>query len=54
MPREGVRVTRQYEMARWIVGTRFLWAGREKQVGRGEGTSGPAFDQELRSADPAP
>lgn len=54
VPRDGVRVTRQYEMARWIGGTSFLWAGRKKQVGRGEGASGLAFDRELDSAAPAP
>ena len=54
VPREGVRVTRQYELARWIGGTTFLWAGRKKQVGRGEGASGLAFDRELRSGEPQP
>jgi hypothetical protein len=54
VPREGVRVTRQYEMARWVGGTSFVWAGRKKQVGRGEGASGLAFDRELTSGDPAP
>ena len=54
VPREGVRVTRQYELARWIGGTTFLWAGRKKQVGRGEGSSGLAFDRELRSGEPQP
>jgi hypothetical protein len=54
VPREGMRVTRQYELARWIGGTTFLWAGRKKQVGRGEGSSGLAFDRELRSGEPQP
>lgn len=54
VPREGVRVTRQYELARWIGGETYLWAGRKKQVGRGEGSSGLAFDRELHSGEPQP
>jgi hypothetical protein len=54
VPREGVRVSRQYELARWIGGETFLWAGRKKTVGRGEGSSGLAFDRELPSGEPQP
>jgi hypothetical protein len=44
VPREGARVTRAYQLARWIDGTTFLWLGRRKAVGRGEGSSGLRFD----------
>ncbi|HEY3019018.1 MAG TPA: hypothetical protein VGJ32_02445 [Solirubrobacteraceae bacterium] len=44
VPREGARVTRAYQLARWIDGSTFLWLGRRKAVGRGEGSSGLRFD----------
>jgi hypothetical protein len=44
VPREGVRVTRAYQYARWIDGSTHLWVGRRKQPGRGEGSSGLRFD----------
>jgi hypothetical protein len=44
VPREGAHVTRAYQLARWIDGTTFLWLGRRKGVGRGEGSSGLRFD----------
>jgi len=44
VPREGARVTRSYQYARWIDGSTHLWIGRRKQPGRGEGSSGLRFD----------
>lgn len=44
VPREGVRVTRHYQMARWTDGSTFTWIANRKQVGRGEGSSGLRFD----------
>jgi len=44
VPREGARVTRAYQLARWIDGTTHLWLARRKTVGRGEGSSGLRFD----------
>lgn len=44
VPREGARVTRHYQMARWVDGATFLWIAHRKQVGRGEGSSGLRFD----------
>lgn len=44
VPREGARVTRTYQHARWGDGSTHLWAGRRKQPGRGEGSSGLRFD----------
>lgn len=44
VPREGARVTRTYQYARWIDGSTHLWIGRHKEPGRGEGSSGLQFD----------
>ncbi len=44
VPREGARVTRTYQYARWIDGSTYLWMGRRKRPGRGEGSSGLQFD----------
>ena len=45
VPREGVKVTRQFERTRWIGGSTLLWVGLRKQVGRGEGSSALRFDE---------
>jgi hypothetical protein len=45
IPREGVRVTRTYQLARWQDGGTHLWIGRRKRIGRGEGSSGLRFDR---------
>jgi len=44
VPREGICVTRHYQMARWTDGSTFVWLGHRKQVGKGEGSSGLRFD----------
>ena len=44
IPREGARVTRSYQYARWFDNSPLLWIGRRKSVGRGEGSSGLRFD----------
>ena len=44
VPREGIRVSRSYQFARWIDGSSHFWIGRRKSVGRGEGSSGLKFD----------
>lgn len=44
IPREGIRVTRSYQLTRWHDGSTHLWVGRRKRVGRGEGSSGLRFD----------
>jgi hypothetical protein len=44
VPREGVRVTRNYQYTRWFDGSTHVWIGRRKQIGRGEGSSGLRFD----------
>jgi hypothetical protein len=44
VPREGARVRRTYQSTRWLDGRLVVWAGHRKNVGRGEGSSGLAFD----------
>jgi hypothetical protein len=44
VPREGIRVTRSFQLTRWIDGSSHLWVWRRKGVGRGEGSSGLQFD----------
>jgi hypothetical protein len=43
--REGIQVTRRYQLARWHDGSTHLWIGRSKRVGSGEGSSGLKFDR---------
>jgi hypothetical protein len=44
VPREGVVVTRRFQLARTADGSSVLWIGRRKAVGQGEGYSGLKFD----------
>jgi hypothetical protein len=44
VPRAGRIVRRSFQRARWTNGRAFLWIGRESLIGRGEGSSGLAFD----------
>lgn len=45
VPRAGIRVTQSYQRARWTNGRVYTWMGVRKQTGRGEKSSGLAFDQ---------
>jgi hypothetical protein len=45
--REGIVVRRRFRQARWVGGRTFSWAALEKKTGRGEGSSGIAFDQAI-------
>jgi hypothetical protein len=45
VPREGVVVERTFQYARWLDGRSFVWLGRRKYVGKGEGASGLRFDR---------
>jgi hypothetical protein len=53
VPRPGKIVTRAFQRARWIDGSTFTWCGRRASTGKGEGSSGLAFDQvqDLKSDD---
>jgi hypothetical protein len=44
VPREGLVVRCNYQAARWYNGRLFVWAGNRASVGRGEASSGLAFD----------
>ena len=44
VPRAGIVVTHSYQRTRWFNGKVFNWLGARKQTGRGEGSSGLAFD----------
>lgn len=43
--RAGTRVLRAYQRTRWTDGRVYTWLGVQRQTGRGEGSSGLAFDQ---------
>ena len=45
VPRAGVIVERSYQRTRWLNGKTFMWIGRRKEAGRGEGWSGLLFDR---------
>lgn len=45
VPRAGVTVQRSFQRARWINGKTYLWIGRYKESGAGEGWSNLRFDQ---------
>ena len=44
VPRSGSIVSRSYQRTRWYGGKTFVWIGKRKQTGRGEGSSGLQFD----------
>lgn len=45
VPRAGVMVQRSFQRARWLNGKTYLWIGRYKEAGKGEGWSNLKFDQ---------
>jgi hypothetical protein len=45
VPRAGTRATRSFQRTRWRDGRAWVWIGVRKQTGRGEGSSGLAFDR---------
>jgi hypothetical protein len=45
VPRAGIRVTQSFQRTRWHNGETFVWLGVRKQTGRGQGSSGLAFDK---------
>jgi hypothetical protein len=44
VPRAGITVSRSFQRCRWHNGRTYLWMGRRKATGRGEGASGLTFD----------
>lgn len=47
VPRAGILVSQSFQRTRWYGGKVFTWLGMRKTTGRGEGSSGLAFDQIL-------
>jgi hypothetical protein len=47
VPRAGIRVTQSFQRTRWYDGRTFVWFGARKETGRGEQSSGLAFDRIL-------
>jgi len=47
VPRDGIVLTRRYQLARTADGGTVLWIGRRKEAGQGEGSSGLKFDTAL-------
>lgn len=45
VPRSGVVVSTNFQRVRWEDGKTFVWLGKRKRVGRGEGSSGLEFDK---------
>ena len=45
VPRAGARVTQGFRRTRWRDGRAWVWLAVRKQTGRGEGSSGLAFDR---------
>ena len=45
VPRAGIKVSKSFQRTRWYYGKVYNWIGIRKQVGRGGGSSGLAFDQ---------
>ncbi|HET9834474.1 MAG TPA: hypothetical protein VFP91_22275, partial [Vicinamibacterales bacterium] len=45
VPRAGIQVTQRFQRTRWRDGRAWVWVGVRKQTGRGEGSSGLAFDR---------
>ncbi len=45
VPRAGARVAQAFQRTRWTDGRVVLWLGARKRIGRGEGSSGLAFDR---------
>lgn len=44
VPRAGALLRQAYQRTRWLNGKPFIWLGVQKTTGRGEGSSGLAFD----------
>lgn len=45
IPKAGIIVRRSFQRARWLNGVTYLWVGRDKEAGKGEGWSNLYFDQ---------
>jgi hypothetical protein len=53
IPRDGVHVTRQRVLTRWMDGSTWLWTSWRNNIGQGEGSSGLQFDQVIEPSAPS-
>jgi hypothetical protein len=51
--RAGIKVHKSFQRTRWFDGRVYTWLGIRKQVGKGSGSSGLAFDQIVPTKAPA-
>jgi hypothetical protein len=51
VPRAGTVVTLSYQRTRWLDGAVRIWVGTRKATGRGEASSGLAFDRLIDQPD---
>jgi hypothetical protein len=54
VPRAGAVVSQAYQRTRWTDGRVIVWLGARKQTGRGEGSSGLAFDRIVKAPEVPP
>jgi hypothetical protein len=52
VPRAGTQISIAYQRTRWRDGRAVLWLAAHRQTGRGEGSSGLAFDQLIPTPPP--
>jgi hypothetical protein len=45
VPRSGTALRQTFQRTRWFGGRTYVWAGVSRRSGKGEGSSGLAFDQ---------
>jgi len=45
VPYSGTILTRRWKRARWFNGRTYTWIGRNRETGRGQGSSNLRFDQ---------
>ena len=53
VPRSGIQVSESFRRTRWLKGEAYVWLAVEKQTGRGERSSGLAFDTIVTATSPA-
>lgn len=52
VPREGIRASESFRRTRWTKGETYVWLGVQKHAGRGERSSGLAFDTIVNAQSP--
>jgi len=54
VPRAGTRLNQRYNRTRWVSGAPYIWLRVRRETGRGEGSSGLAFDRLQPTGSSAP